>query len=102
MCHSTFLTLGGSSLLTQARLSPALLSEVPSGHTHTRDWIHLQGRTANFVEESAPNPMHTIKTDDLLGCFFLLPPDANGETHCATVIQKFWMLNQRILPGLEN
>ena len=32
--------------------------------------------------------MHTMKTDDILGCSFLLPPDENGETHCATVIQK--------------
>ena len=30
----------------------------------------------------------TIKTDDLLSCSFLLPPDKNGENHCATVIQK--------------
>ena len=41
-----------------------------------------------FDDESAPNPMHTINTDDLLGCSFLLPPHENGETHCATVRQR--------------
>ena len=43
---------------------------------------------SKFDNESAPNPMHTMNTDDLLGHSFLLPPDENGAAHHPAVIQK--------------